>query len=74
MKLPIVSGKQLIKFLNKQGFEIVGKKGSHVRMKKKTPKKILVTTVPMHKKLDIGTLLGILKQCEINKDKFMEKI
>jgi len=73
MKLPIISGKELIKLLNKEGFEVVGRKGSHVRMKKKRPGKVLVTVVPVHKRLDPGTLLGILKQCEIPKEKIREK-
>jgi len=74
MKLPIISGKKLINLLNKQSFEIVGRKGSHVRLKKKTPNKTLVTIVPMHKKLDAGTLLGILKQCEITKEELLEML
>ncbi len=69
MKLPIISGMRLIKFLSKQGFEIVGRKGSHVRLKKKTADKALVTVVPLHKRLDAGTLLAILRQCEIEKEK-----
>jgi predicted RNA binding protein YcfA (HicA-like mRNA interferase family) len=71
MKLPVVSGKELIKFLSKQGFEIVGRKGSHVRMKKKTQNKTLVTVVPLHKRLDPGTLLAILRQCEIQKEEVL---
>ena len=43
-------------------------------MKKKTTEKTLVTTVPLHKKLDPGTLLGILKQCEITKEEFTENL
>jgi predicted RNA binding protein YcfA (HicA-like mRNA interferase family) len=50
MKLPIISGQKLIKLLDKKGFEIAGRKGSHVRLKKKTSSKTLVTIVPLHKK------------------------
>ena len=74
MKLPIVSGKEVIKFLGKRGFGIVGRKGSHVRMKKIMLQKVLVTVVPLHKKLDTGTLLSILKQCEIEKEEFIKNI
>jgi len=72
MKTPVISGKELIKILAKEGFEIAGQKGSHVRLKKKTPEKTLVTVVPLHKRLDIGTLLAILKQCEMKKEKLAE--
>jgi len=68
MKTPILSGKELIKSLSKKGFIIVSQKGSHVRLKKATNGKVLVTIVPLHKKLDIGTLLAILKQCDLSKE------
>ena len=69
MKTPVVSGKKLIKFLCKQGFEVVGRKGSHVRLKKRAVGKIWVTVVPLHKRLDPGTLLAILRQCDMPKEK-----
>ncbi|VVB98905.1 HicA toxin of bacterial toxin-antitoxin [uncultured archaeon] len=68
MKLPVVSGKDLIKFLCKRGFAIVGGKGSHMRLKKHAKGKVLVTVVPMHKNIDPGTLLAILRQCEIERE------
>ncbi len=74
MKLPVISGKQLVKFLNKEGFEVVRRKGSQVRLKKKSLGKIIVTIVPMHKRLDQGTLLGILRQCKISKEKMQENV
>ncbi len=73
MKLPLVSGKKLIKFLVRQGFEIVGQKGSHVRLKKRLNGKVLVTVVPLHKKIDSGTLLAILRQTEIPREKLQEE-
>lgn len=69
-RLPIVSGKEVIKILSKLGFFADRQKGSHVIMKKKTSEKILITVVPLHKKLDPGTLLAILKQTEISREEF----
>ena len=75
MKLPIVSGLEVIKFLEKQGFELVSRKSSHVRMKKKDSSgNVLVTVIPVHKRLDPGTLLAILRQCNITRDYFIEHI
>jgi len=34
MKLPIISGKEVIKTLTKEGFQIKGRKGSHVTLEK----------------------------------------
>ncbi|MDO8633761.1 MAG: type II toxin-antitoxin system HicA family toxin [archaeon] len=72
-KLPIISGKELLKILYTFGFEPIRQKGSHVRIKKKTEKETIVSIVPLHKKLDIGTLNGILKQCSITKEEFFQK-
>lgn len=73
LKLPIISGKDLIKFLNKKGFEIVSQKGSPVRMKQNKFGEVKVTIVPLHKELDTGTLLAILRQCEIEKEEFLNE-
>jgi len=63
-KLPVLSGSQLIKLLEKAGFEIVRQKGSHVSLRKEN----LKTVVPLHSDLAKGTLLGILKQCGMSKE------
>lgn len=66
-KIPILSGKQLVKTLQKAGFDVVRRKGSHVSLRKQSYK----TVVPLHKELAIGTLLAILKQCGLSKDELI---
>jgi len=44
-KIPAITGKELIKFLQSMDFEITRTKGSHVRLWLKDKK---ATTVPMH--------------------------
>ena len=73
-KLPILSGKKVIKVLIKLGFKKVGQKGSHVRLKNKTSDKVLITVVPLHKELARGTLLAILRQTQIEKEDFIKLI
>ena len=46
MKLPSVSGDDVIKALKRAGFEVVRQRGSHVSLHKKTPEGILLTVVP----------------------------
>jgi predicted RNA binding protein YcfA (HicA-like mRNA interferase family) len=46
MKLPVLSGDEVIKSLRKAGFEITRQKGSHVSLHKKTPEGILLVVVP----------------------------
>lgn len=63
-KLPVLSGRELIRLLNKAGFQQTRQKGSHVRLEKGTMK----TVVPMHDELSRGTLLAILEQCGLSRE------
>ena len=66
-----VSGKDCVKILcNKFGFEIRGRKGSHVRLSKETSDGKVGTVVPMHNEIKIGTLKGILRLAKIDEDEF----
>jgi predicted RNA binding protein YcfA (HicA-like mRNA interferase family) len=59
-KLPVISGKELIRLLEKLGFSVVRINGSHHRMKHPDGR---VTTVPVHKNDSIpkGLLRKILR-------------
>ena len=59
VKLPVLSGDDLVRALKRCGFKIVRQKGSHVSLQKETHR----TVVPLHKELAKGTILGVLKQC-----------
>ena len=64
VKLPVISGKELIKILENLSFQIVHQKGSHKYLQKGKYK----TCVPLHKELAKGTLLAILKQCGLTRE------
>ena len=72
-KLPVLSGKELIKILRKLGFEELRQKGSHVSLQKVTADKTYRTVVPLHSDLAKGTLRDILNQCGISKDDLFSK-
>ncbi len=72
MKLPIVSGDDVIKALKKAGFEVVRQRGSHVSLHKKTPQGILLTVVPRKPEIKRGTLLSILRQAGISREEFLK--
>lgn len=57
-KLPLLSGRQIIKALGKLGFSEIRQRGSHVILKKKTNEKEIGCVVPMHKEVALGTLKG----------------
>ena len=64
VKLPALSGKELVQILKKDGFQVVRQKGSHVSLQKGDYK----TVVPLHDDLAKGTIMGILKQSGLSKE------
>ncbi|MBU2053344.1 MAG: type II toxin-antitoxin system HicA family toxin [Nanoarchaeota archaeon] len=68
MKLPQISGKELIKKLMQFGFVVTRQKGSHIRIEKNTKNKTIKITVPNHKEIKRGTLNQIIKASEISKE------
>lgn len=71
-KLPVIKGRELIKFLESIGFGVIRTKGSHVRLRSEDGR---VTTVPMHENKDIpkGLLRKIIREdLEIDLDEFSE--
>jgi predicted RNA binding protein YcfA (HicA-like mRNA interferase family) len=69
-KLPHVSGAQVVKALQKLGFEKARQSGSHVVMKRGGSGCV----VPMHTELKIGTLAGLLRQAQVSADEFMASL
>ena len=70
MRMPVVSGKDMIKMLEKKHFKIKGKKGSHVIMVRGDPPGRL--TVPDHREIHRGTLSSILRQAGLSRDDFLD--
>jgi len=74
MKLPAVSGKEVIKALEKEGFFVVSQKGSHVKLRKDENASVTTVIVPNHKTIKTGTLKAILRQASIEPKRFLEVI
>ncbi|HLC45765.1 MAG TPA: type II toxin-antitoxin system HicA family toxin [archaeon] len=70
--LPLLSGREIIKALNKEGFEVVGRKGSHVRMKKKVNGKAWIVTVPDYSEVPTWVLKSIMRQSGMTTEQFLE--
>jgi predicted RNA binding protein YcfA (HicA-like mRNA interferase family) len=71
-KLTRLSGEEMIRSLEKLGFQRALQRGSHVILKKQTSKGDIGCVVPLHKELAIGTLHGILKQANLRVEEFIE--
>jgi predicted RNA binding protein YcfA (HicA-like mRNA interferase family) len=48
------------------GFTVVGRKGSHVRLKKRTAQSVNIVIVPDHPEIKKGTLKSILRQAGLS--------
>ena len=72
-KLPLISGKELIKILTKIGFEPIRQKGSHVYLRHKDGRS---TVVPVHASKDIGKglLKRILNEIEVSRGEFIKQV
>ena len=71
MKMPVISGGDLIKLLAKKCFELLRKRGSHVIMNHKDISTQPPVVIPTHPELKPGTLLEILKQAGLSRDEFL---
>ena len=68
-KLPVLSGKDIVKVLSKIGFVHVRTKGSHAILNKQDSEKGKITVpVPLHRELAKGTLKSIMNQAGLTLD------
>jgi predicted RNA binding protein YcfA (HicA-like mRNA interferase family) len=67
--LPVASGREAVRALEKAGFSQVSQKGSHVKLRSQAGRTVIV---PLHRELARGTLASILRQAELSADEFRE--
>jgi len=72
MKIPLISGIEVIKRLKKAGFVATRQKGPHVRLEKSTSDTTIKITVPLHSELKKGTLKRIIKDAGLTLEEFEE--
>ncbi|QOJ19391.1 MAG: type II toxin-antitoxin system HicA family toxin [Gammaproteobacteria bacterium] len=65
-KLPVISGMEAVRALEKLGFSVVRQRGSHIVLRKESSGCV----VPNHSELKTGTLAGILKQAGVSISEF----
>lgn len=66
-KLPVVSGAECIKALEKIGFVVYRQRGSHITLIREDP----AAQVTNHKTVAKGTLRSIIRQVELTVDEFI---
>lgn len=66
-KLPVLSGQDVIRILERLGFEQIRQRGRHVVLRRQA----VGCVVPLHKELKTGTLVGVIRQAGITQDEFL---
>ena len=66
-KLPVASGAEAIRALERLGFMVVRQRGSHIVLRRGNSGCVL----PSHRELKLGTLAGLLKQAGVSTDEFL---
>ncbi|MEB3353423.1 MAG: type II toxin-antitoxin system HicA family toxin [Cyanobacteriota bacterium] len=69
-KLPHLSGREVIRALERLGFEAVRQNGSHVVMRSGSRGCV----VPLHKTIKVGTLAGLLRQAQVDGREFLDRL
>lgn len=67
-KLPYLSGAEIIRALERLGFNRVRQKGSHVVMRRGPSGCV----VPLHREVKTGTLAGVLRQAGVPAEEFLK--
>ncbi len=71
MKLPLLSGRQVLAALQRMGFIEIHRKGSHVKMEHPDGRRIVF---PFHDEVDRFTLKGALRDAAVDADEFLRQV
>ncbi len=71
-KLPVLSGRDVIKALTKSGWEQRRTCGSHSILIKFIDNQKIAVVVPLHKEIDKGTFLEIIRQSRLKREEFIK--
>ncbi len=68
--LPVVSGKDSVRALERVGFPVIRQVGSHIVLRRDDP--FCQVVVPEHRTLDRGTLRSILRSAGLSPEQFRD--
>ena len=70
-KLPVASGRDVVKALSKTGFQLDHQTGSHLILRQNDPPHRRIT-VPNHKEIAKGTLRAIIADAGLTVEQFID--
>jgi predicted RNA binding protein YcfA (HicA-like mRNA interferase family) len=71
-KVPNLNYNKVLRALKRDGWVVVRQKGSHIRLQKNIKKDVLKLTIPAHRPIKRSTLSHILKQANLELDRFLD--
>lgn len=71
MKLPVLSGRQVLAALQRLGFWEIHRKGSHVKLEHSDGRRIVF---PFHDEVDRYTLRGALRDADVPEKEFLDHV
>jgi len=69
-KLPVLSGREVVKIFEKDGWKRVNQVGSHITMKKKEVRAKL--SIPLHREVGRGLLRGLIRDAGLSVEDFIK--
>jgi predicted RNA binding protein YcfA (HicA-like mRNA interferase family) len=70
-RLPVLPARDIIKALNRAGFEVVGQRGSHIKLRKEIEGEVRTVIVPNYSEIPRGVLVSILRQAGLSREEFL---
>jgi predicted RNA binding protein YcfA (HicA-like mRNA interferase family) len=71
VKLPLLSGRQVLAALQRLGFVEIHRRGSHVKMEHADGRRIVF---PCHDEVDRYTLKGALRDATVSEEEFVRNV
>jgi predicted RNA binding protein YcfA (HicA-like mRNA interferase family) len=71
-RLRVLSGGEVCRILEGEGFIEVRRRGSHIAMQRRTDEGTTTVPVPDHREVRIGTLQAIIRQSGVSRALFEE--
>ena len=68
-KVPVLNYEKVVRALQRDGWVVVRKRGSHIRLQKRTREETLRIIVPAHRPIKRSTLSHILKDAQLTVEK-----
>lgn len=69
-KRSVLSGREVCRILEAEGFIRIRQRGSHVVMQQKSGQTTITVIVPDHREIKPGTLASIVRQSGVTKGRF----